>query len=321
MDEQFKASLVKTSFAGKPGHKVGECENGVIVKRYILDKLLSSWKVKGKKIFFPGPMAVSVTKINLQNIVTQSFKVCEKSDGERFLLFITKICDLKVCMFINRNLDIYVHSLYFDDSVYQNTIIDGELIVPEKGNVLFMSFDVVCSCGVNVKKNNLDDRLSELYSILSSKYTPSGILKVHMKKFFDLKDLNLATKTMNKYYPSDGLIFTPVNLSVMENTHYTLLKWKDRDTIDFEIENFNGDKYLSLVNDKSLQKIQYTETSFNFGDIVECEYVDKEWIPCKVRPDKNKPNTTKTLERTMVTINDNIDINYIKSLLKEHSIL
>lgn len=317
MEEQFKGCLYETKFFDN--QRVWAVGDGV-VKKYLLEKLLSSWKVRGKKTFFPGPMAVSVTKVNLQNINSQPYMVCEKTDGERYIMFVTRIGEkTKVVLFINRNLDMYLQSLYFEDSVYDNTIIDGEMIKPPNrtGIYLFMSFDLVCCCGVNIKKNKLTERLSELHKLLSTKYNPKANIKVHMKKFFDVKQIDSAINTMNKYYPSDGLIFTPVDLAVQENTHYTLLKWKPNDTIDFVIESCGDTKYLSLTNlsDKKTKKIQKVVTPLDDGVIVECEYVDSEWIPNKPRPDKDRPNTTMTLERTMVTINDKINIQTIKDII------
>ena len=193
-----------------------------------------------------------------------------------------------------------------------------------------MAFDIVCSCGVNIKKNNLNERLGDLYNILNTKYSNKKSdkhnvlpISIFMKKFYELKHIDESIKTMNKYYNSDGLIFTPVDLGIMENTHYTLLKWKKYDTIDFEISENDGKKYLNLVNEHKLQRIQETSTEFtgSGGCIVECLYLDNKWIPQKERVDKDKANTVKTLERTMVTIKDDVNINYIKTLLKEHKIL
>lgn len=354
MEAELKSSLKEVPFAN---HTAWKIENET-VRKMLMTKLLSAWRVKGRtKHFFPGPMAVSVTKINLHNIVSQKYMVCEKSDGERYLLFLTTVDSLNVAVFINRSMEMFLSSFFFDNSVYQNTIIDGELIsllpaggaptseggAPPVRGWVFMSFDIVCVCGVNLKKNKLSERLTELHNLLSHKYfiSKSDVCGLFMKRFYDLsataapaQQLESAMNSMKSTYNSDGLIFTPVDLGVMENTHYSLLKWKSSDTIDFQITERDGNKYMCILNGSTPEEVQMvteTEIPLEVGSIVECRptvrNADKkgkatakaapvvQWTPILVREDKDAPNTIMTLERTLQTIRDQIDIEYIKNLL------
>lgn len=337
MEAELKSSLKEVPFANHTAWKI----ESDTVRKMIMTKLLSTWRVKGRsKHFFPGPMAVSVTKINLHNIVTQNYMVCEKSDGERYLLFMTTIDTLNIAVFISRGLDMYLSPFFFDNSVYQNTIIDGELIslTSSPKRWVFMGFDLVCVCGVNMKKNKLPERLTELHNLFTRKYFISNtdVCGLFMKRFYDIskgnnrggvaaKQLDNALYSMKNTYVSDGLIFTPIDLGVMENTHYSLLKWKSSDTIDFQVSSRDGKKYLCIRNGSGAEEVQSVEFDGKLGDIkdnsiVECKPIvispkEVKWEPIFVREDKDSPNTIMTLERTLQTIRDKIDIDYIKTIL------
>ena len=338
MEAELKSSLKEVPFANHTAWKI-ESET---VRKMIMTKLLSAWRVKGRtKHFFPGPMAVSVTKINLHNIVTQNYMVCEKSDGERYLLFMTTIESLNIAVFISRSLEMFLTPFFFDNSVYQNTIIDGELIsLTSTKKWVFMSFDLVCVCGINLKKNKLPERLTELHNLLARKYfiSNSDVCGLFMKKFYDIskgnhpaggaaKQLDNALNSMKITYLSDGLIFTPIDLGVMENTHYSLLKWKSSDTIDFQLTSRDNKKFICILNGsdpEEIQEVVFSEDSslgkIEDNSIVECKPIvisnkEVKWEPVLVRHDKDSPNTIMTLERTLQTIRDKIDIDYIKSLL------
>lgn len=324
MDELLKTNLTNI--------KIHDVDMWKIVDKSVCDHihtcLLATWRAKksNKGLFFPGPMAVSVTKINLQNIKNQKYMVCEKSDGERMICYCTRVGDLKIIAFMNRNQDLFIHSVTFSDEVYDGTILDGELVKSDRhGQTLFMVFDCVASCGENLKKETLEKRLTAAHDILSKKYKPSAEknkLKFHMKQFFPLSApgaLDAAINTMGRHYESDGLIFTPVQLGVVEFTHYTLLKFKTYNTLDFKL--IDGAFHL-LDDEVHVKFIECTPDQLHInnekienGSIVECVHENGKWKPVMTRPDKDTANTTKTFKRTMTTIKDNITVDYIKKLI------
>jgi hypothetical protein len=140
-----------------------------------------------------------------------------------------------------------------------------------------------------------------------------------------------AVKSNDFDYENDGLIFTPIQEPVRMGTHETLFKWKERDknTIDFLVKERDDGTLGLYIQDRGelvfsnqipstrLENTPWADTLKN-DVIVECQYQwetwPRWWMPVNIRTDKHHPNNRRTLYRTMVNIEENIQIQEFQNL-------
>ena len=291
---------------------------GTPLEAHIVTFIHSSWDLP-QNGYFPGPQPISIERRHFTVLKRGEYVVCEKSDGVRHVLVSCMFGDKKVSILVNRAFDMVLVSLNLPKSVYQGTLLDGELV-----DKSFLVYDAVVVSGTSVKSLSLTKRLASADSIVS------GILKVKsdtvvvkLKKFFNLKQYKqFVTEHLPTVVgPIDGLIFTPVNEPVKTGTHETMFKWKPRDgnTIDFQCKKWGEQKKWGLyVIEKgrlvfeSELSLEQTPNWIKEDCIVECQYMCDEyprwWKPLNLREDKAHPNSRRTFYRTLVNIKEDIQI-------------
>jgi hypothetical protein len=218
----------------------------------------------------------------------------------------------KMCVMINRALEVSLVPLSLPRDAYKGTILDGELLMQEK---LFLVYDVVYVAGESVAHQSLIQRLQSADPIVA------GILKlktnpvtVRMKTFFDMKDLEeFQTRYLPTLgYKTDGLVFTPVDEPVRTGTHETLFKWKPRDqnTVDFLVKK-KDTRWSIYVQERGTMYFQgdlfEAPDWITDGCIAECQYVhSRGWKPVGLRTDKVHPNNRRTFYNTLTNIKEDI---------------
>lgn len=283
--------------------------------KYAISYMEYHWGTHG---IFPGSQPVSIERKHFNILCSQPYVVCEKTDGVRCMLLAFMFEGRKMCVCINRALDMFLCPLSFRKPVYEGngTILEGELY----NDVTLMIYDALTVCGQGVGHLKLLDRLKHIEDFMKMltvlKYDH---IRLQMKTFHLLKDF----KTFKEdYLPTvtqeiDGLIFTPVNTWVKTGTHETMFKWKPREhnTIDFQMKRV-GTTWKLYVQEKG--KLVFE--SLLHGDqvppwveedaIVECQYMFNDepmwWKPLKHRKDKTFPNSRRTFYRTLVNIREDI---------------
>lgn len=285
------------------------------IYKYAISYMEYHWGTKG---IFPGSQPVSIERRHFNILCSQPYVVCEKTDGVRCMLLVFMFEGRKICVCLNRALDMFLCPLNFRKSVYDGngTILEGELY----NNDTFMIYDALIVNGKGVGHLDFLDRLKhieELMKLLTVlKYDP---ITLKIKTFHLLTDFKTF---MEDYLPTvtqdmDGLVFTPVNTWVKTGTHETMFKWKPRDknTIDFQMK-WVKDKWKLYVQEKGklifeshLPPEQVPEW-VEEDAIVECQYMFQDepmwWKPIKRRSDKTFPNSRRTFYRTLVNIREDI---------------
>jgi hypothetical protein len=295
--------------------------------KYVVQYIHAKW---GSKDYFPGPQPISIEHRHFPVLKGAEYLVCEKTDGERYMMVACMFEGKKKCVFVNRAFSMFEVSINLKKSVYDGTILDGELYE----NTL-MVYDAVWVNGESVWNLNLMKRLEAARSIMKSViYMKSDQYRLKCKTFHQMREFG---KFMDEYLPTvqqkiDGLVFTPVNEPVRIGTHETMFKWKpqEKNTVDFlmkrepsrETPGFKpGTPAWRLYVQEKGKLFFESELPFNRmedepwfedGAIVECKYVTWEepmwWKPLKRRTDKNYPNNRRTFYRTIVNIKENIQM-------------
>jgi mRNA guanylyltransferase len=191
-----------------------------------------------------------------------SYLVCEKSDGVRYLLYMSKDGDGEELHYLidrkNEFWEMYQKNLHFplassEAEFHTHTLIDGELVMDTtkdgRREPKFLAFDCLVIDGRQLVGRPLDKRLGYLnqeimkpYRALFEKYPAE---KAQQAFVVDAKRMELpyAIELMFREivpklkHGNDGLIFTCVPSSYQYGTDPHILKWKpsNENTVDFRL--------------------------------------------------------------------------------------
>lgn len=249
---------------------------------------------------FPGAHPVSVERVHIPYIKSHNYVVCEKTDGQRFMLACFTHDGRKYCLFVNRSFDMYIVSF----SIPRNTLLEGELV----NDTMYMIYDGYMVASEDIRNLSYIDRLRKIEPVTKGPSTTT--IKLKMKTMWKLTSLpELEQKQFP--YKTDGYIFTPVDEPIKLMTHETMFKWKplDKITIDFKVIKRLGNYGLYVWHRGSY----IYECDIHDGEkynekIVECRFSNGAWIPVKIRTDKPMPNNRVTFFRTLRNIRENIQV-------------
>ena len=148
-----------------------------------------------------------------------------KTTGTNYFLFLTQFNNINYCFYIDRKIKqgytcprIISVKYRFEDSVFSDTLLDGEIVKDKHNNWMFLISDIIISEGKNIKKTGIEKRFNTLYSMLTNKYTRDELIEICpliVKKLFTYKEYSsLITSFIPKLtYGIRGLYFNSLNPS------------------------------------------------------------------------------------------------------------
>ncbi|KKA28259.1 hypothetical protein TD95_001852 [Thielaviopsis punctulata] len=237
----------------EPGIKVPYKE-GVAELRQEVAKLLGRTQTS-----FPGAQPVSFTREHLNELMQEDYYVCEKSDGIRYLLYLTTdeqggevqyLIDRKNDFWYNNNRNLHFPRLEDRQAFHDRSIIDGELVMDDEGNgnlvPRFLVFDCLVLGGKNLMDRTLDKRVAYFkemiyrpYKDLLAEFPAERQYQPFEVQFKDMQFAYGTEMIFSRVLPSlkhgnDGLIFTCRNTPYKHGTDRHILKWKppEENTID-----------------------------------------------------------------------------------------
>ncbi|ORY59082.1 mRNA capping enzyme, catalytic domain-containing protein [Pseudomassariella vexata] len=244
------------------------------------------------KLDFPGAQPVSFRKPHLEELHRQDYFVCEKSDGIRYLLYLTNNeNNAETHYLIDRKNDYWFvkGNLHFprpagEETWHKDTILDGELVIDNvdgRKEPRYLVFDCLVMDGQNFTQRDLSKRLGyfqnevfQPYKRLLEKYPQE---KPYMPFFLEMKDMQVAYGIemmfrqiiKNLKHGNDGLIFTCLATPYQFGTDKHILKWKpaDENTVDFQWK-FT----FSLVEPNATERAQgITEPFYDYNAVPKVE--------------------------------------------------
>ncbi|RYP08071.1 hypothetical protein DL765_008927 [Monosporascus sp. GIB2] len=209
---------------------------------------------------FPGAQPVSFTRKHLDELRRQDYYVCEKSDGIRYLLYLTEDENGgEIHYLIDRKNDywfINAGNLHFptpagEQTFHKATLLDGELVIDDLGSgrkePRYLVFDCLVMDGQVLMSRELSKRLGYFQEQIFKPY--DDLLKKYPEErgfqpfFIGMKDMQVAYGVQHVFdhvirklrHGNDGLIFTCLRSEYKAGTDPHILKWKEADenTIDF----------------------------------------------------------------------------------------
>jgi hypothetical protein len=119
--------------------------------KYVIDFIHARW---GSKDYFPGPQPISIEYKHFPTLKGGDYVVCEKTDGERYMMVALTFEGKKKCLFVNRAFNMFEVPINLKKSAYDGTILDGELYEDT-----LMVYDAILVAGQSVWDKTLTERL------------------------------------------------------------------------------------------------------------------------------------------------------------------
>ena len=306
---------------------------------YLTKCINFNYCVKGYDLTFPAPQPVSIEKKDFNKLKQYKYYTSLKLDGVRFLMYFIKDKNNKnQCIIVNRALNFYNISIEAEDTLYNGTLLDGEIIYDSNNKKWdFVVHDALILCGNKINKLSHSTRLNDTKCCVESfvTFSESSTLNITVKEFYPFEEFaDFIENVYNKSDNNDGIIFMPENLPVISGTQYSMLKWKpeNKHTFDFLLKeadigleayvfhlgNLNIFANIHAKTEQGKEFIEKSKQLDNYKNecIVECTF-DKDknnFSPILVRTDKTHPNSLRTIERTLFNISENIQIKDFMSI-------
>ncbi len=289
--------------------------------------LRDMWPVPLSGDRFPGANPVSIERRHFQQLSRERYYVAEKSDGIRYLMYCTCFEGDAVTVLVDRRWQMFVVKADVPPTLSElGTVLDGELAAnTQQKRSVFLVFDAVVVGGDSVHRSAFHHRMQAVTRALG---TETGVgLPVHVKHFFALHkawpEFLRHLQQASAAFRTDGVVLVPDAQGVRTGRHDSMFKCKptQQNTVDLEVTGVDGVLYLAAFSrTKGLVPIDLLpvqsekELALSGGEIVECAYKSERWHPLFVRDDKDKPNDVYTLERTLVNIEEGIDLTEFASI-------
>ena len=317
---------------------VSFCDNNALcitdkdTKRVLFDEVKARWN-NYTYDSFPGPQPVSIERCHLSVLRSEPYKVCEKSDGQRFLFVCTRYENKPYCFVIDRRTDIFLLRFEIVTEAFNGTILDGEIILNKHTRKHeFLVYDSTMVCGKPTTHMTHSERMREALEVVQCiKPSVHSAFVVRLKTFYPIERFETFVNQIVPQLPYeiDGFVFTPDKDPVISGTHYRMFKWKEqhKNTVDFLVEpNHNkrfSQKYMmkimkgktpkALLDNRIVvdpgHEVETELRSTGTGVVVECAYVAPNvWKALHIRRDKTFPNSYLTWTKTLLNIEENIQL-------------
>lgn len=150
--------------------------------------------------------------------------VCSvKSNGNPYFMYLTKLDFVNTIVMIDKKIQmgyslprmIITRMFIKNDKLFDNTLIEGEMIHDKHDNWLFLMSDLLVYCNVSFKANNdIFKRINTLYTLLDSDFEPRfmDLFSIQVKKYVSLEHIHWLYSDFIETLPytSRGLYIKPL---------------------------------------------------------------------------------------------------------------
>jgi hypothetical protein len=151
-----------------------------------------------------------LNKKNLNSLKNYKFFILLKSFGKNYILFLTKIEEKNYCIFINKKNNVMnIVNIDFDDSLFNGSLFDGEIVKNEDNKYIFLINDIPYYKGKSQITKNFEERNILISEILEKEYRPDNELFITKKVYFNINEINDLVDNFSKVlsYRCSGLLF------------------------------------------------------------------------------------------------------------------
>jgi hypothetical protein len=187
-------------------------------KRYILDRLQQKYGLKIITKHFER-----YEERMLESFQKRPHLLCVRSNGNPYYLCLTRLNFVNYCIFIDKKIQqgysyprMIISHFRFEDKLFDDTILDGEMVKMNDGSWSFLLNDLVVLKGVHLTDHNIVKRINMLYDVLANAFVPdtNDISRIGVKRFFKYDEgLDIIHKHINEVqYSCRGIYFKPLFL-------------------------------------------------------------------------------------------------------------
>ncbi len=174
------------SFADRIAHNI-KCSD---TKDVILQELDTKYQIKIlQKHWLP---------MDAKQIVKAPHMACLRSNGNPYYMYFTRYDDVPIIYFIDKKIQpkyekprIILCKSMFDETVFRNTLLEGEMVKTKNSTWMFLVNDVIAFEGARLEDMPLPKRLEYAYDIFRNKFRPDPIMDVCQ---YFVKQFAYATK-------------------------------------------------------------------------------------------------------------------------------
>jgi len=315
------------------------------------ERILNAWGVRVSKQHgpsftrFPGSNPCSIARNDLEKLKRHPYLVAHKSDGVRYLLFLTVrpgTTDDPVALMVDRARNMYeVDVMAPDEYFLRDTLLEGELVwrQPDQHEMIYLVFDALLVAGESYLRRPFSERLAAACRLTRwsedlAQMSPDdlevrvqetdGIVLLHFdprvtmkpKRFVDLKH---ATRVWNERgdaaHRIDGLILQRADAPYVYGTSGdAIFKWKDQSSIDLagkgsKLQAADG-PLGTTMHGRTIQIETSRVSASTKEDVIEYHIeVTRDAVrlfPMRARPDKTVANGLRVVEATVRDVIENI---------------
>lgn len=206
--------ISEISFADKIAYNIKSDDT----KKYILDSLDRRYNLKiitkHHERFAPNL---------IQNINNNPHMMCLRSNGNPYFLHMFRYNFTNYCVFIDKKIQqgyyyprMIICNFHFDDSLFEDTVVEGEMVKTNSGRWAFIINDLLVLKGEYLKDCNLVRRLNLLYETLEKDFVEDSfdICRFSVKRYFKYDQLRymLQEHMPRLPYTCRGIYFKPLFL-------------------------------------------------------------------------------------------------------------
>ena len=307
------------------GNGQARCLINRSVKEFVNIKIESMWKHKRKG--FPGSLAVSMMKADIDELKPGDYAVLAKTDGERYMVVCFLDADNRPnCVLIERTGEMYLVQVSMRREIFHGGIYDAELAKDLSGTWKLFLFDAIVHQGRKVWQLDYDERLAACSEVvdMSHNHNPNRCFDIRSKIIQPLDRVQRIMDEKNDgECATDGIIMVKLKSPYTAGKDTTLFKLKTHHTVDYKIVvDANNEVQMCAIDSENktlvchqfiepsqelMSKLGVTSAVHLSGMVVECEWdaEGEKWNPIKPRA-KNRPNNTWTIARTKSNIEEDV---------------
>lgn len=259
--------LGEISFCDQIGYNI-KSDN---IKKELLEKLENVYNFK---VIQKHHRIFHTSMINDLNRIPHLVSV--KTNGNPYLLYLTRYNFANQCIFIDKKIQhgyvlprMIIMKIWFHDSLFNGTLIDGEMLKTTDGTWEFLMSDILAVEGKSLFEVDAVKRINILQNVLQHKYFEDDMSCCAMKtkKYFSYNDISYITDEFipKLNYTCRGIYFKPL-----------YKKYKD------VLVNFDDSLIVSVKRQK-------------MNDIKNTTFLTKEKDDVAIRKDREKEDTINTI--------------------------
>ena len=229
INTQYIMRLGEISFCSNIGFNIKSDE----LKKRILEEIDLNFKKKIIQKHYE-----KFTDSMIKTINANPYMMTLRSNGNPYFLYLTRYNNVNQCIFIDKKIQqgyfyprMVIVKFWFEDSLFNNTLFDGEMVKDNNNNWLFLIHDIIGDSGKDLMSINLVKRLNRCYEIFERQYVPDmqDICSFQVKRYFHYEEYDTM---INEFMPSlsytcRGIYFNPLFLKfkdILYNFDDTLVK-------------------------------------------------------------------------------------------------